>query len=47
MRIEKGTTMSVALPYQPTDEMSLWWLDQPDSPAQIDRPFLRQQWLAW
>lgn len=29
--------MTVALPYQPTDEMSLWWLGQPDSPALIGR----------
>lgn len=29
--------MTVALPYEPTDEMSLWWLGQPDSPALIGR----------
>jgi serine/threonine-protein kinase HipA len=29
--------MTVAASYQPTDEMSLWWLGQPDAPERIGR----------
>jgi hypothetical protein len=29
--------MTTALSYQPTDEMSLWWLGQPEAPTLIGR----------
>ena len=29
--------MTIVIPYQPTDEMSLWWLGQPDAPTLIGR----------
>jgi hypothetical protein len=29
--------MNIALSYQPTDEMSLWWLRQPEAPTLIGR----------